>query len=67
MHPTIKSRREGLGLSIAKLAHDIDVSLNTVKNWENGVVDPSKMSFENAWKLAECLDVSVQGLWKMIH
>jgi len=50
----IKKRRNELGITQARLGIECNVSLNTIRNWEQGVTKPSE---KNMKRLKEVLKV----------
>lgn len=54
----IKELRTRAGMSREDLADAAGVNERTIQRWENGEVDPVKMSIETALKLADVLGVS---------
>lgn len=50
----IKKRRTELGITQARLGIECNVSLNTIRNWEQGVTQPNE---DNMKKLKEALKV----------
>lgn len=53
--------RKNKGLSQSELAELINVSQNTISQWEIGIRNPS---IKSAIKLAEILDTTVEELYK---
>lgn len=55
----IKALRKSKGLSMEKLAEEIDSNKTTIARWEYGERQPT---IENLWKMADFFDISIDEL-----
>lgn len=61
MGMNIKAERVRRGWTQGELAKNAGTSVNTIANWERGAV---KLPITGAVKLADCLDVTLDALFR---